>query len=557
MDFSDHKWRVLTALLCFIAVGLSINTTGAALNETVRRESAEATQGRQGVMEQLLQRMDEFTTVTEPLETTKTPSKPVKSKKATIQSESAQSIKPISSAQPAAPVKAVEKSAESTKAVAESIKTSKPTESLKPVEPVKKEEPARAVEKQADSKKVNIDFTDVPLSEILATIAQNTDLNIIGGEEVSQKISVHLKDVPLDILFDIILKSTDYGYVEEGKIIRIVPKVDLPVGTEVFELQHASAEKVIEAAAHLLTHNGKIKSFSNFSQNVPTNILVVTDVSESMREIKALIEKLDKKVKQVMIEVKFCEVTLDEDDELGIDWAIDATLSGGKSYTTFPFGRAYERALEPVAPVDRNTKIQFEDDTVGEAGTVDFSTFKARLHALNSKTRIKLIASPQVAARSGQTAQIIIGDKIPIPLYERSAETGSMEVTGYAEENVGILLEVTPFVNNDSSVTLNVHPEVSEIGGATGPNGERPIVSTREITTVFTVADGETIVLGGLKRQKVTTTENKVPFLGSIPFLGRLLFTYKDDKDERRELLLFITPHVLGDRKKETAEGSS
>jgi general secretion pathway protein D len=187
-------------------------------------------------------------------------------------------------------------------------------------------------------------------------------------------------------------------------------------------------------------------------------------------------------------------------------------------------------------------------------GSISFSDFTATLHALDSKSKLKLIATPQVAARSGETAQIIIGDKIPIPTYERSKETGSMEVTGYEYENVGILLKVIPFVNSDNSVTLNIHPEVSEITGYTGPNDERPIVSTREITTVFSVADGETIVLGGLKKQTSSTSVSKVPFLGNIPLLGRALFTYKDDSDERKELLLFITPHVLDNPKKGEAE---
>lgn len=518
MGLSGHKRRVLVALLCFMAIGFCARTARAALNETVATElsSIETKQDRAAAMEQLMQEIDEPAKPAEPVkakEPPKVPSKPVKP---------AEKVKTAAPVEVTAPAKAVAKP----KAVKK---------------PAKKTRLVKVVKKQKDTPKVNIDFTDVPLSEILATIAQNTDLNIIGGEEASEKITVHLKDVPLDILFDIILKSTDFGYIKEGKIIRIVPKADLPVRTAVFELQFASAENIMEAVAHLLTQKGKIKSFSSFSQSTPTNIVVVTDVVQSIYAIRALIEKLDKKVKQVMIEVKFCEVTIDKDDELGIDWVIRASITGSRGNTTFPLGRLGERIPERpyglgVSPGNLTT------------GTVSFSEFSATLAALDTKTRVKLIATPQIAARSGQVAQLIIGDKIPIPLYERSAETGSMEVTGYEFENVGIVLKVIPFVNNDNTVTLNIHPEVSEITGeAVGPNSERPIVSTREISTVFTVADGETIVLGGLKRQSVTTTENKVPFLGNIPFLGRAFFTYKGNIDDRKELLLFITPRVIDD----------
>jgi type IV pilus assembly protein PilQ len=525
MGLSGHKRSVLVALLWFIATGLCVRTARAALNETVTTQLSlsEVKQDREAAMEQLMQKIDE------PAEPAKVPSKPVAPKKTL------------------APVKPAEKprSLVPAKIPASAKETVKP-EKVKA--PVKKTRLRKVVKKRKVASKVNIDFTDVPLSEILATIAQNTDLNIIGGEESAQKITVHLKDVPLDILFEIILKSTDLGYIKEGEIIRIVPKADLPMRTEVFELRYASAEKIMEAVAHLLTQKGKIKSFSGFSQSTPTDILVVTDVADSIKAVGGLIKKLDKKVKQVMIEVKFCEVTLNKDDELGIDWVVKASMTGARGNTTFPWGRLGQGI--PEAPYGMT--VPSANLTLG---TVSFSEFSATLHALDSKSNVKLIATPQVAARSGQTAQIIIGDKIPIPTYERSAETGSMEVTGYDFENVGVVLSVTPFVNNDDSVTISIHPEVSEIipGQGVGPNGERPTVSTREISTVFTVANGETIVLGGLKRQSITDTETKVPILGNIPFLGRALFTYKGKTDDRKELLLFITPHVLvDDPKKES-----
>ncbi len=549
MGLSDNKQRVLISLLCFCAAGFYAKTAGAALNETIKTQpaAAETEQDRQKAMEQLMQKM---IVPTKPAESVKAPSETAKPKKTPVQPKAVETVKPVVPAKPALPAKTATKPAESVKSALPAKVVTKPVEPTKPVGPVKKAEPPKAIEKHIDATKVNIDFTDVPLNEILATIAQNTDLNIIGGEEVSQKISVHLKGVPLDALFDIILKSTEYGYIKDGGIIRIIPKVNLPTETEVFELQFASAEKVMESVAHLLTQKGKIRSFSNFAQSSPTNVLVVTDVPESIQNIRALIEKIDKKVKQVMIEVKFCEVTLNKDDELGIDWVIAASMNGATGFTTFPLGREGERI--PEAPIPSGAAVVSEGGIIGTLGNVDFSDFRATLHALDSRTKVKLIATPQVATRSGDQAQIVIGDKVPIPTYERSKETGSMEITGYEFENVGVLLKVTPFVNVDNSVTLNIHPEVSEITSYVGPNNERPVVSTREITTVFTVNNGETIVLGGLKRQSITTSENKVPFLGNIPFLGRMLFTYKSDSDERKELLLFITPHVLDDPKKET-----
>lgn len=177
-------------------------------------------------------------------------------------------------------------------------------------------------------------------------------------------------------------------------------------------------------------------------------------------------------------------------------------------------------------------------------GSISYSNFSATLKALNTKTETTLIASPSIATLDGEEANIIIGDKVPIPTYERNAETGSLEITGYEEVNVGVLLAVTPIINNDNTITMKVHPEVSEITGYTGPNNERPVISTREVTTLFTVENGKTMVLGGLTRELVVNTTRKVPFLGDIPLLGKV-FTYRDDSNQRRELLIFITPRIL------------
>jgi len=400
---------------------------------------------------------------------------------------------------------------------------------------------------------VNLDFVDVPLSQILATIAQTTDLNIIGGEALSEKISVHLKDIPLADVFDIILKSTAYTYIREGKVIRIAPKQDLPLVTEVFELQFISAEQIKETISHLITKQGSAEPFSKFSEGKYSNFLIVTDIPESVEVIRELVKKLDRKLRQVIIEAKFCEVTLNKDDEFGIEWVLKASLTGAKGPTSFPLNKKGRNILKPPETITT---------TSGSItlGTMSFADFSTTVHALDTKTKVNLIASPQVAAMDGQEAEIIIGDKVPIPLYERNAETGTMEVTGYQIEDVGTVLKVTPIINSDNTVTLKIHPEVSEISSYTGPNDERPIVSSREITTVFTIADGKTIVLGGLRKQTLTKTLKQVPIIGNIigniPILGSL-FKYKDNSDVRIELLIFITPHILEEASQKQQQAES
>ena len=395
-------------------------------------------------------------------------------------------------------------------------------------------------EKKPVPPKVDLDFSDVPLNQILASIARLTDLNIAGGEALSQKISAHLKDVPLEDAFDIILKSTDYTYFQDGKVLRIVPKTEAPLITEVFELRFVSAQKVKDAVSHLVSEKGSVKIFPKLTQDVYSNLLIIRDTPESLKVIRDLIKRLDKKIRQVMIEAKFCEVTLSKDDEYGVDWALKATLTGAKGSSTFPWHPSGENdkllALSKLLwPTSR---------TLTTSGSISFSEFTATLRAYDSNSKVDLLASPQIAARDGEEAEIIIGEKVPIPVYERNQETGTMEVTGYEIQEIGVLLRVTPIINRDNTVTVKIHPEVSEITGYTGPNSERPIISTRELSTIFTIEDGKTIVLGGLIKHNSTNIARRVPVLGNIPVVGGL-FRYKDNTSEKKELLIFITPHIL------------
>jgi type II secretory pathway component GspD/PulD (secretin) len=384
---------------------------------------------------------------------------------------------------------------------------------------------------------VNLNFSDVSLSRILATIASIADLDIVGGEALSEKVSIHLTNVPLEDALATILKSTGYSYIKDGKVIRIIPRQEAPLVTEVFELQFVSAEQIEQAVSHLLSGEGKIKTFSKLSEEGYANYLIVTDKAESLESISTLINKLDKKVGQVMIEVKFCELTLDKDTELGIEWIIQPSISGADVPTQFPTTTLGLRRLERPAVIE---------ETSGEItlGTISFSDFTATLRALDTDTEVNLIASPRIATKEGEEAEIVIGDRVPIPLYERNEETGTIEITGYQDEEIGVVLKVTPIINNDNTITLKIHPEVSEITGYTGPNNERPVVSTREISTVFTVENGKTVVLGGLMKQTLRNSLRKVPLLGNIPVFGAL-FRFQDDSEDKTELLVFITPHII------------
>jgi len=384
--------------------------------------------------------------------------------------------------------------------------------------------------------KINLNFTDVPLSELLNTLTKIADINIVGGEGLTQKVTMYLKDISLEQALDSVLHSAGYTYIKEGKILRVVPLREGYLVTKVFALKFVSAEQIKGALSGLMSERGIIKSFSKFSEEKYTNTLIVKDTPEVIENITMLIEKLDKKARQVMIEAQFVQVDLDTTNKLGIDWVLKASFKGASGPTTFPVGKTGQRLPEKPEITATEGEITL--------GQISFEQFTATLEALDTKTKINVISNPRIAARENEEAVITVGDRVPIPTYERMQQTGLMEVTGYQEEKIGVVLKVVPIINDDNSITMRIKPEVSEITGSTGPNNERPIVSTKEISTTLTIGDGKTIVLGGLKSRTATKNDNKVPFLGDIPFVGRL-FNYRSDVLKNSELLIFLTPHII------------
>ncbi len=392
---------------------------------------------------------------------------------------------------------------------------------------------------------VTLSFSEAPLNSVLNAISKVTDLNIVGGEGLTQSVTTYLTDVPLQEALKVILKAAGYTFEKEENIIRLIPLKESPLSTEVFRLKFASAQKVKDAIEDLLSDRGKIEVFSKFDDEDSPDTLVVTDTPEALNILRRVIEKLDIKAQQVMIEAKFVEVSLTKDFKFGIDWLLKGGISAGASgATTFPLGRGGRRI--PEHPEDTATT---GGSNIFTMGNITFSDFKAMFESIDDVENVKIISNPRILTREGEEAQIIVGSRVPIPIYNIDQDTGRLVVSGYEEEDIGIILRVTPYINADNTITVKLNPEISERTGWTGPNNERPIISTRQITTVATVKDGQSIVLGGLITEKDYERIKKVPFLGDIPILGAFFkHTERGDPENpvRRELLIFLTPRIVG-----------
>lgn len=399
------------------------------------------------------------------------------------------------------------------------------------------------LDKQAAPVKVTLNFKNTPLGDVLNTLSKLTDLNIVGAEGLSKPVTIYLSDVPLENALDSILQASGYTYIKEGKILRIVPISGGPEETRVFELQYISAEQVKEAIEKMFPGKGRIETFSEFKGREYSNILVVKGSADFIKEVDKLIKKLDKEIPQVMIEVKFVDVTLSKSNEIGINWDLVASFTGSSIDTTFPFYKTGKRAFERPTITEPEGEIQM--------GTISFSDFKAALSLVDTESKTRVISNPRIATRDGVEAELVVGNKIPIATYQFDTDTGLPTITGYQEVQIGVVLRVTPFINKDGTVTMKIHPEISEIVGYTGYQNERPIISTREITTTFTVESAKTVVLGGLMRRGYTESSDKIPFLGDLPLVGRVFSKVKKEissESPNRELVVFITPYIIGEK---------
>jgi general secretion pathway protein D len=255
-----------------------------------------------------------------------------------------------------------------------------------------------------------------------------------------------------------------------------------------------------------------------------TNSLLVTTASRYEVQVRQIIAELDHAVPQVLIKVLVAEVTHDNSADFGTDFSILNTRPNGNGQS---FGQ-----------------------TFGQPGTglvVNFleNNLNATLHALAQQNKLDVLSRPYILASDNQEASILVGQQVPIVTSNTITALGQV-VSNYRYESVGIILDVTPHINPDGLVTLDVAPEISQLTAQTvsvGPGVNAPVIADRSAESRVSIRDGNTIVIGGLMQDQKTLTVNKVPLLGDIPVLGYLFSRTIVDKT-KTELLIFLTPHV-------------
>lgn len=397
-------------------------------------------------------------------------------------------------------------------------------------------------------KKYTLNFKTQPIADVLRALAKQANLNIVLPDNMPENISISLNNVTLKSAIESILISRGYNYTVENNILRVY-KEETRIKTvmEVVNLQYANAN----AIANTLS---KMFSSASIQADVPTNSLIIKDEESTVSEIKKIIQKLDVKTKQVMIEAKIVNATESFSRDLGIQWGgffsnssqsnrIFGISPSTTGTTTTTFGTS-----NPGDNFVINAPIQ--TTPIGNLGIIIGSLHKnlrldLALQLAEQKGQAKIVSSPKILTLDNKRATIRSGSTLRI----RSIPLGSSVSSGVTATvetiNTGVELGVTPQITGDDNITLTVDVGQSE------PNFDRkveniPEVQDQRATTSILLKDGETVVIGGLYRVIEGESVIGIPFLSDIPLIG-WLFKSKSKEKRNEELMIFLTPRIIGE----------
>ncbi|MBZ2170141.1 type IV pilus secretin PilQ [Marinobacter sp. F4216] len=412
--------------------------------------------------------------------------------------------------------------------------------------------------------KLSLNFQDIEVRSVLQLIADFTGLNLVASDTVGGSITLRLQNVPWDQALDLILKTKGLDKRQIGNVLLVAPadeiaareKLELetnkqiaelaPVRLEIIQVNYAKAADVvalIEADAELISERGFVSSDNR------TNTISVRETAENLEEIRRLVSTWDVPVRQVSIEARIVRAQTNVAEDLGVRWggaAYDvrgdgSIISGGGSLDAVQDGRdsaapgvGFETTFPGALAVDLGVSKDGASSFAIGWGSDDFLV-DLELSALESDGQAEVVSQPRVVTADRQTASIKSGEEIP---YQEASSSGA---TSVSFKEAVLSLEVTPQITPDDKIIMDLVVNQDSRGEVTAGI---PSINTNEVTTQVLVGNGETVVLGGIFQSEVATQITKTPFLGDIPYLGRL-FKRTEHIDERSELLIFITPKIV------------
>ena len=416
--------------------------------------------------------------------------------------------------------------------------------------------------------KLSLNFQDIEVRSVLQLLADFTDLNIVVSDSVQGKLTLRLKNVPWDQALDIILQTKALGKRQAGNVIMIAPAEEIatrerielegmkqktelaPLRTEFFQANYAKAE---ELAGLLQNQTGQLLSErGTVTVDSRTNTLLIHDTVERLTEIRALVHRLDVPIRQVLIESRIVIASDDFNKDIGVRWGLNRNTvnpgGGGDGEGFLLSGNANgitnlgnNDSLSPADRFNVNLPISNPAGTLGVAlAKLPFGTLlELELSAMQSEGKGEVVSAPRVITANQHEAYIEQGVEIP---YVEASSSGATSIS-FRKAVLG--LTVTPQITPDDRIVMDLRINKDTVGEIFGSgNAQVPSIDTREVSTQVLVSNGETVVLGGIYEQDLLSSVDKVPFFGNLPLIGKL-FTRTLSRDDKSELLVFVTPKII------------
>lgn len=431
--------------------------------------------------------------------------------------------------------------------------------------------------------KLSLNFQDIDVRSVLQLIADFTDLNLVASDTVAGNITLRLQNVPWDQALDLVLKTKGLDKRQVGNVLLVAPADEIaarerqelesqkqiaelaPLRRELIQVNYAKAADMAKLFQSVTSADGA-SSDARGSVTVDdrTNSIIAYQTQDRLDELRRIIAQLDIPVRQVMIEARIVEANVDYDKALGVRWG-GATRRGnwsvyGKDGATSSTDGAIsfdnesrqdylprtdtvgdfslQDGVAPVPFVDMG--VLGSTSGIGIGFLTDNVTLDLQLSAMEKTGNGEIVSQPKVVTSDKETAKILKGQEVP---YQEASSSGA---TSTSFKEAALSLEVTPQITPDNRIIMEVKVTKDAPDFARALNGVPPI-NKNEVNAKVLVNDGETIVIGGVFSNTQTKGVEKVPFLGDLPFLGRV-FRRDIVSDNKAELLVFITPRIMNNQ---------
>jgi len=428
---------------------------------------------------------------------------------------------------------------------------------------------------QSQAPRITVTWDRADIQEVVAGFAAFSGRTIVVNKGISGSLSAEIKNQPWDLAFNAVLESQGLTVnTLEGGILQVIDKKDLaradstvPVETRLVRVNYAKASSLVPSVQSIISKRGAVVADST------TNALVLTEIQSRIRIVEDFVRGLDIRTPQVSIQAKIIFIDRSDIEDLGLKYDLGST-------TQF-FNKLIQRPDPRTAkPVDTNLdgvpdalvpQTNFSPDQVivdlggnslsalGNAdqvvpnpaldlifstaiGNFDLTTF---LQALQQVQLADLQAEPTITTLDNRPAEILVGDRVPIRIVDVGTGTAGQPPRATVRfEQTGINLKVTPHVTANRQVLMEVHAENSSVKPSSVDIGFT--FQTQQADNQILVNDGETAVIGGLTVTSITVVKTGIPFLVDLPIVGKL-FGFSHQEEQRRDLLILVTPHIIDD----------